>query len=107
MLDLAAHRKGPPSPHGRVGPVCPMLTPDQIARGLERGRFRIEEGFLEKRCSCCGDFYPLDTEFWYFAPAGQYGTHNLCKGCYLEYRRHWRARRQQQTLTNDAQEQAP
>ena len=94
MLDLAAHRKGPPSPHGRVGPVCPALTPEQIARGLERGRLQIDDGILERRCSSCGDFYPLDTEFWYFQPSKREGTHHMCKACYLGYRRRWRARTQ-------------
>jgi hypothetical protein len=36
----------------------------------------------ERRCSGCGEFWPIDGEFWYFDPRGQ--VLGRCKACWSE-----------------------
>jgi|GEM_PF-1047459 len=68
----------------RAGHVCPALTPAQIARGIKSGRYLMTELGLERLCSRCGDYYPADTEFWYYQPSAAAGLHNNCHACYRE-----------------------
>jgi hypothetical protein len=68
----------------RVGDVCPALSPAQIQRGLSSGRFRMTDLGLEKLCSRCDEYYPADTEFWYYQPSSRQGLNNYCHACYRE-----------------------
>jgi len=73
------------SPYGREGLVCPALTRRQIERGLWSGRLRFDPDLgLEQRCAKCRDYYPLDTEFFYFRSSSSIGTLSYCKACHRE-----------------------
>ncbi len=69
-----------------VGKYLPNASPTfKLSLGIQRGRYRIEEGVLEKRCSRCKDYWPADLEFFYRAHKGD-GLHTYCKACYVEVR---------------------
>ncbi|WP_018169114.1 hypothetical protein [Thioalkalivibrio sp. ALMg9] len=70
----------------RDGHCCPVFTPAQIRRGLDSGRFRITAIGMERLCSRCAQYWPLDTEFWQWTPRKSGGVHNYCKACDRERR---------------------
>ncbi|URL05938.1 hypothetical protein L4F92_07605 [Avibacterium sp. 21-595] len=37
---------------------------------------------IELKCSCCGEFYPADKEFFYRCNKSKWGFHSWCKACY-------------------------
>lgn len=47
----------------------------------------ITELGLEKYCNGCGEYWPLDDEFWYFKD-GKPEYH--CKGCIRDYNRKYK-----------------
>lgn len=67
----------------RAGHVCPVLTCAQILRGLQSGRYAMTTIGLERRCSLCGEYWPADTEFFYYQPSSSAG---LCTYCHDGYR---------------------
>ena len=46
-----------------------------------------EEGWPEKQCTDCGDWWPEDKEFFYTSGGGPDALMNQCKACYLTRRR--------------------
>jgi len=46
-----------------------------------------EEGWPEKQCTDCGDWWPEDKEFFYTSGKGPKTLMNQCKACYLNRRR--------------------
>lgn len=62
-------------------------------RGTKNARIVTELGY-EKKCSTCGDFWPEDTEFFYWnAPQNRYYAE--CIACYSQRRKNERAARKQ------------
>ena len=37
---------------------------------------------LERKCSRCGEYWPADTEFFYFQPSASGGLNCYCHDCY-------------------------
>ncbi len=66
----------------RAGHVCPFLTREHIQRGLQSGRYAITGIGLERKCSRCGEYWPADTEFFYFQPSASGGLNCYCHDCY-------------------------
>lgn len=62
---------------------CEYLSYKQVINKLNRGSMRIEDGCLEKKCSCCREFFPYNLEF--FWSEGKSGAiRSKCKACYAE-----------------------
>lgn len=61
----------------------PCYSPSQIIRKLKRGTFRLEDGDLTKKCSHCREYWPADTEFFFFLRGD---LHSYCIACYQEIR---------------------
>lgn len=61
------------------------INPKTLARGLKNGTYIETELGIEKRCTQCGQFWPVDDEF-YFAQVdkGIERATSCCKACYLE-----------------------
>ena len=66
----------------RVGHVCPFLSREHIQRGLSSGRYAMTRLGLERRCTRCGEYWPADTEFFYFQPSASGGLNCYCHDCY-------------------------
>lgn len=64
------------------------MTPEQLEKGLASGLYRHDsDGELERRCSCCGDYWPADAEFFFRNPQRSAdGLHVWCKACHQEAR---------------------
>lgn len=60
---------------------CPSIHRDVIAARLEIGRMVFSELGLEKRCTCCLEFFPADTEFFAPKPKSRDGLSTQCKVC--------------------------
>ena len=67
---------------GRVGHVCPFLSREHIQRGLQTGRYTMTGIGLERRCTRCKEYWPADTEFFYFQPSACGGLNCYCHDCY-------------------------
>lgn len=52
-----------------------------LKRGLSSGLYQQTDLGLERRCSCCGDYWPADAEF--FDRKGGWLT-STCKACFRE-----------------------
>lgn len=48
---------------------------------MTRARIETDAG-TEIQCAKCKDFWPADTEFYFFTPSK--GYHSWCKACYRE-----------------------
>ena len=68
--------------HGRIGHVCPFLSRKHIQRGPQSGRYAMTRLGLERRCTRCGEYWPADTEFFYFQPSACGGLNCYCHDCY-------------------------
>ena len=66
----------------RAGHVCPFLSREHIQRGLSSGRYAMTRLGLERRCTRCGEYWPADTEFFYFQPSASGGLNCYCHDCY-------------------------
>lgn len=42
---------------------------------------RMTELGLELQCSCCRDFWPADSQFFYRCATDKTGFHSLCRAC--------------------------
>jgi hypothetical protein len=60
-----------------------------MARG--ESRYRDTDLGREARCSKCGEWWPVDSEFYYFLRGA---PHSWCKACYLDDRHAKRSRAQ-------------
>ena len=62
------------------------MTPLQLVRGLASGLYRYDEvGELKRKCSCCGDYWPADAEFFFRNPQrSSDGLHGWCKACHQQ-----------------------
>lgn len=59
------------------------LNPAELEAYIAKGRYRrTEVGEVEKRCACCLDFWPADSEFFFRITARTDGLHSYCKACY-------------------------
>jgi hypothetical protein len=58
----------------------------QLQRGLEKGKYRMVDGVLERRCSRCHDYWPADSEFFFSNKGKSDGLNDYCKACYHEIR---------------------
>jgi len=69
------------------GAVCPVprgvIRPGQVLHD----RFRATGLGREKRCCACGEFWPMDTEFWFLCAKNFDGLDGRCKACRREGRR--------------------
>jgi hypothetical protein len=64
-------------------PFCPADSPAARAKRLRRGVYRLDEaGILEKRCGRCREYWPADTEFYYYH-AGVLSSY--CRACNHEH----------------------
>lgn len=58
------------------------LSPSELEAYIAKGRYRrTDVGEIEKRCACCLDFWPADSEF-FFRTTRNDGLHSYCKACY-------------------------
>lgn len=75
----------------------PLMPADTLARRLRAGKYRYDDdGFLEKSCSRCGEFWPADTEFYQTtSEPGRVGLGTYCKACMVEYKRGVRAQKEE------------
>lgn len=64
---------------------CPVIPREVMDSRLEIGRMAFSELGLEKRCTCCSDLFPADTEFFAPKPKARDGLSDQCKVC--QYRR--------------------
>lgn len=64
---------------------CPVIPDYEIAARLQAGRMAFSELGLEKRCTCCLELFPADTEFFAPKPQSRDGLATQCKVC--QYRR--------------------
>ncbi|OFA14979.1 hypothetical protein A4U49_15485 [Acidithiobacillus ferrivorans] len=63
----------------------PVLNPRRLKTGLQNGTYRTNEiGELERQCSCCGDHFPYDDEFFHRASDRKTGLGTICRACILE-----------------------
>lgn len=61
-------------------------TAQLLARRLANGKYRYDEhGQLERRCSCCKEYWPADTQFFTVHKDGD-GLHSTCKACRADTR---------------------
>lgn len=62
------------------------MTPEQLEKGLASGLYRYDDvGELERRCSCCRDYWPADPEFFFRNPQrSSDGLHGWCKACHQQ-----------------------
>lgn len=68
------------------GEYTPLFNTKLIAERLRKGTAVITELGLEKRCACCGEFWPQDTLFWSKNPTTADGLDYRCKACVNEGR---------------------
>lgn len=57
------------------------------------GKRKLTELGMEKQCTCCGEFYPIDKEFFYRNGKGLRGQQLYvaqCKDCYVTNYRPYR-----------------
>lgn len=60
------------------------ITEKALVLGLRNGRYRISDIGLEKRCPDCGDWWPVDDEFYFVQrERGVERPSACCKACYL------------------------
>lgn len=61
------------------------INPKTLARGLQAGTFRETDIGIEKRCTRCGEFWPVDDEF-YSHQRDQNGERasSYCRACFIE-----------------------
>ena len=50
-------------------------------------RRRSEEGWIEKECTGCGEWWPDDGEFFFKSGNGLRRLMDKCKACYIDRRR--------------------
>ena len=68
------------------GYFCALHPLPLREKRLETGKFQFAaDGTLEMRCPRCGDYWPLDTEFFY-ASKTRDGHFSWCVACYCEHR---------------------
>lgn len=70
-------------PEGYFSPIPPLAL--RIKR-MQSGQYIAGSTGIEKRCPKCGDYWPIDTEFWFTHTSTADGLHTWCKACYLERR---------------------
>lgn len=68
------------------GYFCPLQSAAHVQRQIGSKIFILEDGCLEKLCKKCGDYWPLDTEFWFADKDRNDGLFNCCKACYMQMR---------------------
>ncbi len=51
-----------------------------------------------RKCPQCGDWWPLDREFWYLKPGSSDGFDSYCKACRAEYVRVQRRKKKERSL---------
>ncbi|MDR5170701.1 hypothetical protein IHQ56_02610 [Methylobacillus flagellatus] len=61
-------------------------SPALLARRLKLGTYREEPDGLHRLCCRCNEYWPADTEFFYYAKKKGDGLHSWCKACYEEWR---------------------
>jgi hypothetical protein len=67
------------------GYFCPLQPPKLLEMRLRKGTCVLTELGLEKRCSRCDVFWPMDTEFW-FPSKTRDGLFAWCRACYITFR---------------------
>ncbi|GGX53201.1 hypothetical protein GCM10010946_34740 [Undibacterium squillarum] len=55
-------------------------SPQLYARRMQSGLYLDNEDGLQKRCACCGEHWPADTEFFQKRAGGD-GLDSHCKDC--------------------------
>lgn len=66
------------------GAWCPVRILGVIDERLALGNYVQTSLGFEKGCSCCREFWPSDTEFYYPSGGSPDGLAALCKACYAE-----------------------
>lgn len=61
------------------------INPRTLAQGLKTGKYRQTEIGIEKRCSHCGEYWPVDNEFYarQKEPGGERAS-AMCLACYAQ-----------------------
>ncbi len=67
------------------GFFCPLQPSNLLAKRLRSGKCIRTDVGLEKRCSKCDCYWPMDTEFW-FPSKTEDGLFNWCRACYIGQR---------------------
>jgi hypothetical protein len=67
------------------GFFCPIQPAGLLAKRLGSGKCIYTDAGLEKRCSKCGAYWPMDPEFW-FPSKTEDGLFNWCRACYIGQR---------------------
>ena len=69
------------------------ISANALSRGLKSGLFRYEGDELNKRCPCCREYWPADTEFYNLCAGRGDGLSLWCKDCTQIKQRHYRSNR--------------
>jgi hypothetical protein len=77
--------KGRPAEAEIQGYFCPLQRADLVAKRLASGLCTRTELGLEKRCSKCLCFWPMDTEYWFPSKTPD-GLFPWCRACYIGQR---------------------
>lgn len=67
-----------------IYPTNHYIEPGLYLRRKEKGTIRLGEDCLEKRCSRCGGFFPINPEFWHNCRNNPDGLLGWCRACELE-----------------------
>ena len=47
-------------------------------------RYRMVDDVIEKKCTCCHEYWPADTEFFYASNTAKDSLSSHCKACFME-----------------------
>lgn len=80
------------------------IKPRTLARGLASGQYRESDLGIEKRCTRCGEFWPVDDEFFSVQrePGGARAS-AYCRACFIEKYQRGRGMRGAQPASDRAQ----
>ena len=65
----------------KVYPTKYYISPALYARRKKSGKVRVGEDCLEKRCSRCSQFFPVDVDFWHHDKNSRDGLLGWCRAC--------------------------
>lgn len=68
------------------GYFCPVPPMALRIKRIAAGKYIYTVSGIEKKCSRCSEFWPIDTEFFFSCNGKGDGLTSCCKACYLENR---------------------
>lgn len=63
---------------------------------------RSEEGWIERQCSRCKEWWPATRDFFYSSGTDSAKLHSMCRACYLERLAERRKRRKLEAVKDRA-----